>query len=57
MLVLSRNVGESIVVGGNITVTIVEVNNNQIRVGIDAPKSIPILRKELIEQSRVYATS
>ena len=48
MLVLTRKLGERIVIGEDITVTILEVQGNRIRLGIEAPKEIPIKREELI---------
>ena len=47
MLVLSRKPGEKVVIGDGITVTVVEVKGNRIRVGIDAPDQVRILRAEL----------
>jgi carbon storage regulator len=47
MLVLSRKKDESIVIDQRITITILEVRGDKIRLGIDAPKEIPILREEL----------
>ena len=49
MLVLTRKVKESITIGNNITVTVLEIRGNQVRVGIEAPKSIPINRTEIYE--------
>ena len=46
MLALSRKEGESIVIGNNIEITILEVKGDQVKLGIAAPKSIPIYRKE-----------
>jgi carbon storage regulator len=48
MLVLSRKANESIVIDGNITVTVVGFRGNQIRLGIEAPREVPVLRKELV---------
>ena len=48
MLVLTRKLGERIVIGKHITVTVLEVQGNRIRLGIEAPKEIPIKREELI---------
>jgi carbon storage regulator len=48
MLVLSRRVGESVVIGDDITVTILEVRSDGIRVGIDAPRSVAVHRAELL---------
>lgn len=47
MLVLTRKKGQSIVIGDNIEVTIIEVSGDQIRVGIKAPNEISIYRKEV----------
>jgi len=47
MLVLARRRNEGIVIGEGITVTIVEVRGNQVRLGIEAPKDVRVLREEL----------
>ena len=47
MLVLSRNPGEKVVIGGGITVTVIEVHGDRVRVGIEAPEDVRILRAEL----------
>ena len=47
MLVLTRKLGESIVIGDNIKVKIISVNGNQIKVGIDAPSGISVHREEV----------
>ena len=47
MLVLSRKKNEALVVNGNIKFTILEIDGDKIKVGIDAPKEIPIYREEL----------
>lgn len=49
MLVLSRQRDESIIIGDNIVVTIVDVRGNKVRLGIEAPKSVHIRRSELTE--------
>ncbi|HYE78408.1 MAG TPA: carbon storage regulator [bacterium] len=48
MLVLSRKLNERIVINGNIVVTLVDIDQNKIRLGIDAPKDVPIFREELV---------
>jgi carbon storage regulator CsrA len=48
MLVLSRKPGEKIHVGSTITITVVHVRGNQVRLGIDAPDQVRILRAELV---------
>ena len=49
MLVLSRKSNESIVIDGQITITVLQVKGNSVRLGIEAPKEVPILREELQE--------
>lgn len=49
MLVLTRKKGESILIGDNIEIVITEVNGDQIKLGINAPKNLQIIRKELFE--------
>ena len=49
MLVLSRKTNESIVIDGNITVSVLRVDHDNVRIGIDAPLEIPVLRKEIYE--------
>jgi len=50
MLALSRKINESIMIGNEIEITILEVKGDQVKIGINAPKSIPIYRKELYIQ-------
>jgi carbon storage regulator len=52
MLVLSRKVGESIVIGDSIVVTVTRVAGNRLTLGIDAPGDVRILRSELVEEDR-----
>jgi carbon storage regulator len=47
MLVLSRKIGEKIVIGSDVTITVVAVQGNKVRIGIDAPDHVTILRGEL----------
>jgi carbon storage regulator len=47
MLVLTRRTGETVHISTDITVTVLEVNGNRIRIGIDAPRQVPIVRGEL----------
>ncbi|HHT97666.1 MAG TPA: carbon storage regulator CsrA [Clostridiales bacterium] len=47
MLALTRKINESIIIDDNIEITILEVKGEQVKIGISAPKSIPIYRKEL----------
>lgn len=50
MLVLTRKPGESIVVGNDITITVVEVRGDQVRIGIAAPRSVQVHREEVFRQ-------
>ena len=53
MLVLSRKLGEKIVIGDNIVVTVVKIDRNQIRIGIEAPHDVPVYREEIAPQRSV----
>lgn len=52
MLVLCRQEGQKIQIGQDITITVVEIIGDRIRIGIDAPKSIPVDRMEIAEQKK-----
>ena len=49
-LVLARKVGESICIGDNIRIVLVEIRGDKVRIGIDAPKEVPVHRQEMYEQ-------
>ncbi len=50
MLVLTRRSGESIVIGNDVVVTVLEVRGDQVRIGIDAPRSVQVHREEIFKQ-------
>lgn len=50
MLALTRKKGESLVINNNIEVTVLEIRGDQIKLGISAPKEVPVYRKELYVQ-------
>jgi carbon storage regulator len=52
MLVLSRKPGERILIGDNVAVTVIRIGPNTVRLGIDAPKDMNIVREELDEQQQ-----
>lgn len=57
MLVLSRKIGQKILIGEKIAVTVVKVGHGGVRIGIEAPPEMPVVREELAEQlNRADAT-
>ena len=52
MLILTRRVGETVNIGGDVTGTVLGVKGNQVRVGINAPKAVEVHREEIFERIR-----
>ena len=50
MLILTRRVGETLVIGDNVTVTVLGVKGNQVRVGVNAPKDVSVHREEIYDR-------
>ena len=50
MLILTRRIGESVVIGGNVTVTLLGVKGNQARLGVNAPRDVAVHREEIHER-------
>jgi carbon storage regulator len=50
MLILSRKAGEKIMIGDNIVVCIAGIQNGQVRIGVDAPRELPVHREEVFER-------
>ena len=50
MLILTRRVGETVMIGSDVTVTILGVKGNQVRVGVNAPRTVAVHREEIFER-------
>jgi carbon storage regulator len=57
MLILTRRVGESVKIGEEVTVTVLGIKGNQVRVGIAAPKSVAVHREEIFEKIKSEQTA
>ena len=56
MLVLSRKLGEKIYIGDNIVITVVRIQGEKTRIGIEAPRDVPVHRSEVLERIRLAAS-
>ncbi len=52
MLVLTRRIGETLIIGEDIRVTILDVSGNQVRLGVTAPREVPVHREEVAARTR-----
>lgn len=50
MLILTRRVGETLVIGDDVTVTVLSVRGNQVRIGVNAPKNVTVHREEIYQR-------
>lgn len=53
MLVLTRKLGQKIIINDSIVITVVNVEDHRVQIGIEAPKEIPIFRKEVVDKIRM----
>lgn len=52
MLILTRRVGETLMIGDDVTVTVLGVKGNQVRIGVNAPRDVAVHREEIYERIR-----
>ena len=50
MLILTRRVGESLMIGDDVTITVLGVKGNQVRIGVNAPKEVAVHREEILNR-------
>ncbi len=61
MLILSRKINEKIMIGDDVSITVIEIRGDQVKIGVEAPKSVKVFRQEVFEaiknENRAAATS
>ena len=57
MLILTRRVNETLMVGDDVRVTVLGINGNQVRLGVNAPRHIPVHRQEIYEKIKMEESS
>jgi carbon storage regulator len=56
MLILTRRPTQTVTIGNDITVTVLEIRGRQVRIGVDAPRDIAVLREEIVEKAMARRT-
>ena len=57
MLILTRRVGESLIIGDDVTITVLGVKGNQVRIGVNAPRDVAVHREEILNRIQADAAS
>lgn len=57
MLILSRRTGEAVTIGNDVTITVLSVKGNQVRLGVQAPKSVAVHRQEIFNRIQMEQTT
>ena len=57
MLILTRRVGESLIIGDDVTITVLGVKGNQMRIGVNAPRDVAVHREEILNRIQADAAS
>lgn len=55
MLILTRKVGETLMIGEEVSVTVLGIKGNQVRIGVNAPREVAVHREEVVERNRAQA--
>ena len=57
MLILTRRVGESVMIGAEVSITVLRVKGNQVRLGVNAPKTVSVQREEIFQRIQAEVTN